>query len=309
MEFALYIEKRFERNAGTHTHNNEWRGTDNLYIHFSKILLWKECEFCFHIVTANVHKVNFHTSFRVKSTFHIVFEKSVSLRTVRTAATGLPCQPSTQPTRPVTCQWCWCLWWKLSTNMDKLQLISISIRQPNDVIVNNHIIPFNNNCKILGFTFNSRGFVPHIRQRLFLANNNLRKLKRFKGLSTKSYLYLYKTLVRPILEYPAVLLSLTKKTNLSKLQAVQNKALRRAFGDSPPYYSTIKELHTYRKLEPLNVRFHRLGNKSWKRLCEIDNTIPEASIRLNNRGVRQHSWWRRLSSHLLAPAPRPRYIR
>ena len=115
--------------------------------------------------------------------------------------------------------------WKLSTNMDKFQLISISTRKPNDIIVDNHLIPFNNNCKILGFTFNSQGFVPHIRQRLFLANNNLRKLKRFKGLSTKSYLYLYKTLVRPILEYPAVLLSLTRKSNLSKLQAVQNKAL------------------------------------------------------------------------------------
>ena len=45
-----------------------------LYIHFSKILLWKECEFCFHIVTANAHKADFRSSFSFKSTFHIVFE-------------------------------------------------------------------------------------------------------------------------------------------------------------------------------------------------------------------------------------------
>ena len=81
-----------------------------LYIHFSKILLWKECEFCFHIVTANAHKADFRSSFSFKSTFHIVFEKSVCLHTVRTAASGLPCRASTQPARPVTCQLCWCLW-------------------------------------------------------------------------------------------------------------------------------------------------------------------------------------------------------
>ena len=199
--------------------------------------------------------------------------------------------------------------WKITTNQNKFQLISISATKPFNVIVNNQIIPFNRTCKILGFTFSGRGFKPHIQQRLILARTNLQKLRRFKGLSTKAYLYLYKSLIRPILEYPAVLLSLTKKTNLSKLQAVQNKALRRAYGDTPPYRSTIRELHMFKKLEPLNVRFHRLGNKTWKRLIEIDNSIPEKSVRLNNRRVSQHSWWRRLSSHLLAPPPRPKFIK
>ena len=90
-------------------------------------------------------------------------------------------------------------------------------------------------------------------------------IRKFRGLSVETYMHLFKGLVRSRLEYPAFALTRVSKSNISKMQAVQNRALRRAFRDSPPYRSTIKELHEYLELEPLNVRFHRLANKTWDR--------------------------------------------
>ena len=197
--------------------------------------------------------------------------------------------------------------WKIKTNRAKFQMISISIQKPREVRVDGTLIPFSRNARILGFNFNSRGFASHVKNRLRLAKGTLARLSRFRGLKTKTYLHLFKMLVRPQLEYPAVLLCRASKTNINKMQSVQNRALRRAYKDSPPYYNTMEELHTRSKLEPMNVRLHRLANRSWDRLSNIDPQIIDQSAEMNVNGMRNHAWWSRLSTLINADSPAPRY--
>ena len=198
--------------------------------------------------------------------------------------------------------------WKISSNQDKFQLLSISSFKPARVVVDGFNIPFRNSIKILGFQFSGRGFKPHVTKRISLGRLHLSKLRRFRLSSLRTKLYLYKTLVRSRMEYPAVLMSLTPKTNLNKLQAVQNRAVRRAFGQIPPYQSTCQFLHELIKLEPLNTRFHRLGCRTWDRLARSDLDLIEQSNALNEQNPPlSHSWWPRLSPHLEGDPPAPKF--
>ena len=195
--------------------------------------------------------------------------------------------------------------WKISTSLEKFQLLSISAAKPADVIVEGQLIPFNANAKVLGFTISKYGFVPHIENRIRLAKSTLTKLKRFKGASTDTLLHLFKMLVRPRLEYPAMLMCNASKSNLGRLQAIQNLMLRRAFHQVPPYFNTVEELHQQGNLEPINTRLHRLGNKTWSRLHATDRQITTESLEIDVRELKDHNWWRRLAPLLSGDPPVP----
>lgn len=197
--------------------------------------------------------------------------------------------------------------WKISTNPNKFQLLSVNARKPADIIVNNTLIPFNRHITILGYKFGGSGTRAHVSTRIIKAKHTMTRLRRFRGVSRRTSLHLYKTMVRPQLEYPAVGLCNISKTALQGMQAIQNKALRRAFGDTPPYFATIKDLHLATKLEPLNVRLHRLANRSWDRLSVSDPGIVEQSNALNQMNGRDHFYWRRLSPYIEGEQPRPVY--
>lgn len=195
--------------------------------------------------------------------------------------------------------------WKISTNINKFQLLSISALTPAEVVINNHRINFSNNCTVLGFKMSRTGFTCHINDKIKKANLDLNKLRRFKKLKTKTQLYLFNALVRPSLEYPAVLMMTARKTNIHRLQQVQNKAVRRAFKEIPPYYTTIEELHLRAKQEPINVRLHRLANKTWDRLSILNPELVERSREQNDGN--DHHWWTRISPLVENDPPPPRY--
>ncbi|XP_064110270.1 uncharacterized protein LOC135218056 [Macrobrachium nipponense] len=186
--------------------------------------------------------------------------------------------------------------WKVTTNMNKFQLLSISARRPMDIIVNNRRIPYNQQVTILGCKFKKSGILPNVQARIATARKTVSRLKRFRGLSAKTQLKLYKSLARPQLEYPAIIFGALSKTVLSKMLAVQNKALRQAYRESPPYFNTIRELHNHSKLEPLNVRFHRLGQKTWDTLSLEDENLFTTTRDLTINQVRDHYWWSRLGA-------------
>lgn len=197
--------------------------------------------------------------------------------------------------------------WKIATSREKFQLVSIAARKPHDVIVDGNIIPFKRHAKILGFTFGTHGFSPHFNARIRTANQTLTKLRRFRGTSTKTNLHLYKTLVRPQLEYPPILMGILSKSKMKKIQAVQNKALRRAFKQVPPYYNTTEDLHQQSKMEPLNQRLHRLSNKTWDNINSLDNELIDQGIVITQQGRRDHNCWRRLSPFIEGEQPLPIY--
>ncbi|XP_068225475.1 uncharacterized protein [Palaemon carinicauda] len=198
--------------------------------------------------------------------------------------------------------------WKITTNTNKFQLLSITVNNPPPIIIGNIRIPYTNNARILGCTFKRSGLLSHIKARINISKATDNRLKRFKGLSTKTQLRLYKSLVRPQLEYPTVIFSNISKTSMSKMQAVQNKALRRAFKEVPPYFNKILDLHQLSKLEPLNVRFHRLSQKTWDKLAIDDDDLYAITRTLSNGHTRDHNWWGRLDPKINCDPPRPRYI-
>ena len=103
--------------------------------------------------------------------------------------------------------------WKIKTNPDKFQLISISSTKPKDVIVNGNHIPFKNEAKILGLTLTRQGLKNHVRQRKHQANAQQLKLSRFKKLKPETRPYLFKAMIRPILEYLAILVCITSRSS------------------------------------------------------------------------------------------------
>ena len=82
--------------------------------------------------------------------------------------------------------------------------------------------------KILGLTLKRTEAVSHITNRINIAESQTGKLRRFAQLKTNTKLKLYKSLIRPIIEYPIVpnALALASKSQLRKMQKVQNRNVR-----------------------------------------------------------------------------------
>ena len=198
--------------------------------------------------------------------------------------------------------------WKIATCPEKFQMVPVSTRQPAEIRINNNIIEHQRKAKILGLTIGTTGLSEQVQNRRNIASNTLRKLRRFDGVSTDTYLRLYKTLVRPQLEYPAILMARVSRANIAKLQSIQNRALRRALRQRPPYFNTIEELHQQLGMEPLNTRLHRLATKTWQSL-EIDEPqLVESSTAINSQQTPDHLWWKRLAPIINAEPPEPMYI-
>ena len=92
------------------------------------------------------------------------------------------------------------------------------------------------------------------------------------------------------------------------MQSIQNKALRRALSQQPPYLNTIEELHHELNIETLNIRLHRLAYTTWQRLEIEDPAISEESHSISEMNVRDHVWWKRLEPLVTADPPLPIYI-
>ena len=99
----------------------------------------------------------------------------------------------------------------------------------------------------------------HITQK---ASYNLTKLHRFKSAPPNIKLTLYKTLIRPIFEYPSILLADTSDTRIHKLQLIQNKALRFIYNTHWSDYITNTSLHNRAKIETVKDRLENLKTKT-----------------------------------------------
>ena len=70
--------------------------------------------------------------------------------------------------------------WKISTNKNKFQIISVSATKPATIMVDNQVIPFKASATVLGLTIRTRGILNHITSRIGRAKGQLQKLKRLK---------------------------------------------------------------------------------------------------------------------------------
>ena len=171
--------------------------------------------------------------------------------------------------------------WKIQTHMDKFQIIHIGVQVMPRIVMGGKYLPHSTQGKLLGMEFSSSSF--HTRQ--VLCNKNraetrLRELYRFRFLNRKLKLRLYKALVLPLLQYPITPLNAISKTNLTKLQAVQNKATQWICNEYYPSRRTNVAIHTDLKLETLEERFKRLAEGVYDRLDRDNSQFWRDTIQL-----------------------------
>ena len=90
--------------------------------------------------------------------------------------------------------------------------------------------------------------------------------------------HLYKALLRPILEYPAVQLHNTHITNKRKIQRIQNKASRFITNTRLSDRVRSEHIHNTTKLKPMNIRHSKLATKQ---LNKIHNKYYNENININ----------------------------
>ena len=158
--------------------------------------------------------------------------------------------------------------WRIQTSLDKCSVLHtgtsrITMENLAGVIVRDAQIPIIEPLRILGYNFTSRLLdSTHVNFIAGRARHELFKLRRFSSAPEYIRQRLYLTLIRPVLEYPSLELYNTTKTNIKKLQAIQNNALRFIAGVTWKDFVSSENLHQRLKIQPLNIRLHHLAFKT-----------------------------------------------
>ena len=153
-----------------------------------------------------------------------------------------------------------------------------------------NILPYTNESKLLGLHFTRNNFfVKQVEKNTEKANAELKKLYRFKLLKKKLKVRLYKALILPILLYPVVPLNICSKTQVKKLQVVQNKAIRWITDERWPVICPIDTRQEELKIEPIDFRLKRLAEGVWNKI-ETENS-PFHTQNMNLQMPLPHKWF------------------
>ena len=86
---------------------------------------------------------------------------------------------------------------------------------------------------------------------------NVLKVLAYNGVDPPTLMKLYKIYVRPIIEYGSIAFSTAPKTQLLRLERIQNEAIRTAL--RLPRYIRKSLLNEYASIQPINDRLLRLN--------------------------------------------------
>ena len=151
----------------------------------------------------------------------------------------------------------WCRRWRVKLNAAKSKFIIFSrLQEPNrenhKIALFDDVISPCQDARFLGVDFDQRlSFNKHINNICTRANqriNVLRALAR-SGVSSPVVMKLYKVYILPLMEYGSPAFISTSKSNISKLQKVQNEAIRISL--RLPRYISINLLHEYAGIEKI----------------------------------------------------------
>ena len=198
--------------------------------------------------------------------------------------------------------------WKIRTNINKFHIIPAARRNPPLITINNTDIPYTYTGTMLGVHMNTHGTSIHARERARRAKSALARLKRFSSCTTQTKLQLYKTLIRPILEYPPIPLVTNSLHQQINIQRVQNRALRWVDNTTYPYTHTIQQLHHKYNIEPMNTRIHTRAKNIWDKLHENNDELYTHIHEIHTNTHRHHGWWPRSLPICLRETPPPLYI-
>ena len=175
----------------------------------------------------------------------------------------------------------WEVNWKIQTCYDKC-LVGFTgttldtMEAVGGIRIGTHQIQLVNEITILGFTFNNlQQSNPQIISATSKAKINIAKLYRFRSAPVKIKRHLYITLIRPLLEYPCLELNKTSRTNLIRLQRIQNIATRFILNVNLNDRIRSEELHARAKLDPINVRLAKLSRKMLYKMRDLYVTADQ----------------------------------
>jgi hypothetical protein len=171
--------------------------------------------------------------------------------------------------------------WKIQTEKGKFQVITIANHQANNIVLPDRTITHSPNGKVLGLRIQRQGFNEHVKVRIEKAKSQLIKLRRFRNLNAKNKRLIYQALVQSKLTYPAIPLHTISKTQMLKLQRVQNEGLRYVTNTSRQDHVTIERLHEMTDMNPINIILHQQAQRTWTNMTltmtqdELDKFIPK----------------------------------
>lgn len=144
---------------------------------------------------------------------------------------------------------------------------------------------------VLGLTFDRQLlFHTHITQKHAIALQAMKKLYRLRFAKPDTKMHLYKALIRPLLTYAPLALSLSARTNKIKLQRIQNRALRWVLNTRWQELNTSQSLHESTNIPALNTYWKTLSDKQIDRLLthheqHIDFLLHTLRLPRNNHDL------------------------
>ena len=189
----------------------------------------------------------------------------------------------------------WCRRWRIKLNASKSQLLLIhrqNEKRPDDLSVQlfDGIVSPCDTAKFLGLDIDERlTFRNHFSEKVKKANVRLNVFKMLSrgGVDNATLIRLYKTYIRPLVEYGCISTLAAKEETISKFQKVQNEFIRVCL--SLPRYIRTDLLHEAACLEPVKERLETLSKKNFSairnlsiidELCqEYHDTIPLNSFK------------------------------
>ena len=96
-------------------------------------------------------------------------------------------------------------------------------------------------------------------------------------------------MVLPHLTYPAIPLNTCSRTQMIKLQRIQNNAIRWICNERWPVICPIERRHHELKIEKMDDRIKRLAEGVWFRIEEDNSTFHRDTLRIQT--PRPHNWF------------------
>ena len=161
----------------------------------------------------------------------------------------------------------WCRRWRVKLNGEKSKFMFIErLKSPDGenhcLHLFNDIIRPTNQAKFLGIEIDDKlVFKKHFEAIVSksLKHINVLRLLSRSNVKPKTLVQLYKTYIRPIIEYGSFCFLAAPKQNMSMLEKIQNQALRICL--HLPSYIRTSLLHEYASIKTLTDRLHSLNKK------------------------------------------------
>lgn len=197
--------------------------------------------------------------------------------------------------------------WKLKVNSDKTEAVLFTVKRKTKNIKTYPLfmdttgVTWKTELKYLGVTLdrklNWNNHLKNIKNRGLAVMSALSPIfRRRSAISRKNKLIIYKSLIRPVLTYAAPMWSNMSKTSFTKLQTVQNKALKIIFNTMPR--TNLKKLHIKYKIKSIREVFSDLTLKFYNKISKHHNTLIK-SLGDYNRDSHKFKYIHKMPKHII----------